>query len=58
MEDGLLAVAEPFFEDLVAAEGGFPGFLGEVFPVGGGVEVDVEEALAEGAGGWFCRSPA
>ena len=40
-EEGGLAVAEPLFEDLVAAEGvGSDGF-GDVFPAGGGVEVDV-----------------
>lgn len=43
-EESGLAVAEPLFEDLVAAEGGGPDGLGDVFPAGGGVEVDVEEA--------------
>lgn len=53
VEEGLFAVAEPLFQDLVAAEGVVPGFHGDVFPAGGGVEVDVEEAFASGAGGGF-----
>ena len=52
-EEGGLAVAEPLFEDLVAAEGVGPDGFGEVFPAGGGVEVDVEEALVSGGGGGF-----
>lgn len=51
VEEGGLAVAEPFLEDLVADEGVVPHGLGHVFPAGGGVEVDVEVALASGAGG-------
>jgi hypothetical protein len=50
-EEGLLAVAEPLLEDLVAAEGVVSDGFGNVLPTGGGVEVDVEEALATGAGG-------
>ena len=34
MEEGLFAVAEPFFEDLVAADGVVPDGLGHVFPAG------------------------
>ena len=43
------AVAEPLFEDLIAAEGVAPDGFGDVFPAGGGVEVVVEEASATGA---------
>ena len=35
---------------MVAAEGVVPDGFGHVFPAGGGVEVDVEVALASGAG--------
>ena len=39
VKEGLLAVAEPLFEELVTAERvGSDGF-GDVFPAGGGVEV-------------------
>jgi hypothetical protein len=53
VEEGLLAVAEPLFEDLVAAEGVVPDGFWNVFPVGGGVEMDIEETGAAGAGGGF-----
>jgi hypothetical protein len=43
-EEGGLAVAERFLEDLVAAKGVVADKLGHVFPAGGGVEVDVEVA--------------
>ncbi len=52
-EEGGLAVAEPLLEDLVAAEGVGPDGFGDVFPAGGGVEVDVEEACASFAGGSY-----
>lgn len=39
-KEGGLAVAEPFLEDLVAAESVGPDGFGGVFPAGGGVEVD------------------
>ncbi len=44
-EEGGLAVAEPLLEDLVTAEGVGPDGFGDIFPTGGGVEVDIEEAL-------------
>ena len=53
VEKGGLAIAEPLFEELVAAECVGPDGFGDVFPAGGGVEVDVEETLAAGAGGGF-----
>ena len=48
-EEGGLAVAEPLFEDLIAAEGVGPDGFGDVFPAGGSVEVDAEEAFTLGA---------
>jgi hypothetical protein len=49
-EEGGLAVAEPLFENLVAAEGVGPDRFGNAFPASGGVEVHVEVAVAVGAG--------
>jgi hypothetical protein len=46
-EEGQLAIAEPFFQDLVAAEGLVPDVDGDGGPVGGVVEVDVDAAMAE-----------
>ena len=46
----MLAVAEPFFEDLIAADGEVPDVFGEVAPVGGVVEVDVVGGFAEEGG--------
>ena len=36
------AVGEPFFDDLVAADGEVPNGLGNVAPAGGIVQVDVQ----------------
>ena len=41
-EEGRFPVGEPFFQHLVAAERVFPDPPGDVLPVGGGVEVDIE----------------
>ncbi len=54
VEEGLLAVGEPLFEDLVAAEGVGPDGFGDVFPAGGGVEVDVQKVFASRVLGGFC----
>ena len=39
VDEGLLAVAEPLFQDLVAAEGVFPSGFGDVLPAGGEGEI-------------------
>ena len=50
-EDLVLAVGEPLLEDLVAAQLVGPDGGGYVVPAGVAVEVDVEGAVAECAGG-------
>ena len=44
---GELAVAEPLFEDLVAAEGVIPDVDGDGGPVGVAVEIDIDAGFAE-----------
>ena len=50
-EDLVLAVGEPLFEDLVAAQLVVPDGGGYVAPAGVAVEVNVEGAVAECVGG-------
>ncbi len=44
---GELAVAEPLFEDLIAAEGVIPNMDGNGGPMGVAVEMDIDAQLAE-----------
>lgn len=46
-EDLLLAVAEPFFDDLVSADVVVPDVGGDVFPISDVVQVDVAGVAAE-----------
>ena len=46
-EKGLFAVGEPFFDDLIAADGVVPDFQRNVGPVGEFVEIDVAGGFAE-----------
>ncbi len=63
-QQSLLTVGEPFFQDLVAAKRVFPDPAGDVVPVGGVIQVDVERIGTEqlgwspGFSRFLRRSPA
>ena len=58
VEDFVLAVGEPFLEDLVAAELVVPDGGGDVAPVGAIVEVYLNGGFDEGGGGLAGGRPA